>query len=150
MQSSINQRRFSTTTHPRHAYQFPQRKIDIHIFKIISGTSFQGNLLSIPCTTFRRDSDYLLPFQVLCRQTITFQNIGIPPDSRDLPSFSSRLGSQVHDIIGILHHLLVMLHHDHRVTVIPQFLQRMNQLPVILLVQPNTRFIQYIKDVYQL
>ena len=150
MQSPVDQRRFSTSAHPGHANQFPQRKIDTHIFKIISGTSFQGNLLSIPCTTFRRDSDDLLPFQVLCRQTITFQNIGIPPDSRDLPSFSSRLGSQVHDIIGILHHLLVMLHHDHRVTVIPQFLQRMNQLSVILLVQPNTRFIQYIKDVYQL
>ena len=43
-----------------------------------------------------------------------------------------------------------MFHYDHRISIIPQLLQGMDQPPVVFLVQADTRFIQNIQHIYQL
>ena len=50
-------------------------------------------------------------------------------------------GTNIHYVIRLAHHILVMLDHNHRVTHIAELLQRVNKTLIITLVQADTWFV---------
>ena len=62
---------------------------------------------------------------------------------------NARTGPNVKDIIRLADGLFVMLHHNHRITLIAQVFQRCQQPVIVALMQPDTGFIQDIKHPLQ-
>ena len=58
--------------------------------------------------------------------------------------------TDVHYPVGILHHLLVVLHHNDRVAYVAQRLQGGYQAAVVLLVKAYGGFVQDVEHVHQL
>ena len=56
----------------------------------------------------------------------------------------------IHDVVGLLHHILVVLHHNYRVAGVAQLLERCDELHVVALVQADAGLIQDVEHVYQL
>ncbi len=67
-----------------------------------------------------------------------------------LAAFPASLRTDVHDVVGIEHHVAVVLHDDDRVAQVAQFLQRTDESVVIPLMQSYRRLVQDIEHVDQL
>ena len=59
-----------------------------------------------------------------------------------LTSLSSGMRTQVDDMVGRHHHILIVLHHDHRVTDVAQRPQRVDKPFVVPLVQSYAWFVK--------
>ena len=73
---------------------------------------------------------------------------GVPSATTSPPS-SPAPGAQVHDVVGGADRLLVVLHHDHGVSQVAHGGQRVQQPPVVALVQPDRRLVQDVEDARQ-
>ncbi len=58
--------------------------------------------------------------------------------------------AHIHQPVRTQHRLDIVLHHHHRIALVPQLLQRGNQLAVVPLVQPDARLIQNVEHIHQL
>ena len=61
----------------------------------------------------------------------------------------SGTGPEVQNVIRRPHDFRVVFDYQHGVADIPQVFQRVDQLPVVSLVQPNTRLVKNVKDTHQ-
>ena len=68
----------------------------------------------------------------------------------DFTAFPACLGTDIYDIVGVEHHVTVVLHHDNSVAQVAQFLERTYQSFVVALVQSYTGFIKDIEHIDQL
>ena len=59
-------------------------------------------------------------------------------------AFGARFGPQFNDLIGRAHRVFVMLHHEHRVPPVTQRDQRLDQLLVVMGVQPDARLVEHV------
>ncbi len=84
------------------------------------------------------------------RKRVGFQHLLGRTLEYHLTTFASGLRTDIDDIVGRQHHILVVLHHDDRITQVAQFLQRTDQALVVPLVQTNRRFVEDIQHVDQL
>ena len=55
----------------------------------------------------------------------------------DLAAMHPGTGTNIKDVIGLTDHILVMFHHDHRIALIAQVLERGNQPVIVALVQTD-------------
>ena len=67
-----------------------------------------------------------------------------------LAALAPSLGTDVHDVVGGKHHVLVVLHHYHRVAYVTEVAQRGYQFFVVALVQTDARLIEYVEHVHKL
>jgi hypothetical protein len=61
----------------------------------------------------------------------------------------ARAGADVEDVVGLADRLLVMFHHDDRVALVAQVLQRREQPVVVALVQADGRLVEDVEDAGQ-
>ena len=71
------------------------------------------------------------------------------PAGHHLPPVHPRPGAEVHDVVGRLHRLQVVLHHHHGVADVAQVLQGPDQLPVVPLVEPDGGLVQDVQHPHQ-
>src|SRR5690349_21272821 len=67
-----------------------------------------------------------------------------------MPAMSASARSDVENVVGLKHHVFVVLHNNYRVTQIAEILQRANEFNVIARVQPDTWLVEDVQDTYQL
>ena len=58
----------------------------------------------------------------------------------------TRSWPQIHDVVGAADRRLIMLHHDKRIAQIAQPLQRIEELLVVPLVQPDGGLVENVQD----
>ena len=63
---------------------------------------------------------------------------------------SARLRSDVDDIVGSQHHILVVFNHNHRVAHVSQLFERSNEPFVVALVKTNGRLVENVEHIHQL
>ena len=86
----------------------------------------------LSCEILPRDA-VLIPHEVLSS-----------PLSNNLSSVLPCAGPDIHNPVCGAHGILIMLHHEHRVSKIPEMLQRPEQLVIVPLMQAYARLIQYV------
>ena len=67
----------------------------------------------------------------------------------DLAAVDACAGSHVHDVVSGVHGVLVMLHHDQRISQIAQALERSQELCVIALMQADGGLVQDVEHAHQ-
>ena len=60
------------------------------------------------------------------------------------------LRTYVHDIVGVEHHVAVVLHHNHGVAHVAQLLQRVYESVVVALMQSDARLVEDVEHVDEL
>ena len=91
-----------------------------------------------------------LPGEVLARQRIGIgDDLGGRAGGDDVPAVYARAGAHVHNVVGLEHRLLVVLHDDQRVAQIAQMAQRVQQAAIVPLVQADGRLIQNVQHAHQ-
>ena len=89
---------------------------------------------------FHRIFIRLLAFQKIVHRTV----------QADPASIQSRTRPDIHQPVCSVHGLGIMLYDHDGVALVSEFLEGMDELAVIFLVQTDTRFVQDVEDVYQL
>ena len=86
----------------------------------------------------------------MCRQRVSFQHLFRRTLKHYFTPFTPGAGTNVHNVVGGQHHVLVVLNHNDGVTKVAQFLERTDEALVITLVKTNGRLVENIKHVDQL
>ena len=61
----------------------------------------------------------------------------------------ARAGAHVHDVVGGIHGVLVVLHHDERIPQVAQALERGQKLGVVALVQADGGLVEDVEHAHQ-
>ena len=77
--------------------------------------------MTVSCAAQGRHVYALNTFQIPAGEGIGLEHIPVGSLIHHLSSSASCQRSYIHDIIGMLHHLLVMLHHYHGIAGIAEF-----------------------------
>ena len=88
-------------------------------------------------------------FKILSRQRIRLHQLLRRAGKQHLAAQPSRLRTYIYHIICLAHHLLVVLHHNHRVPHVAQLFQRPNQPLVVPLMKPDARLVKDIQHIHQ-
>ena len=77
--------------------------------------------------------------------SLTFRIPGTGPAVDDLAAVLAGAGTDVDDPVGLADRLLVVLDDDHRVAEVAQPGERVDQPPVVALVQPDRRLVEHVQ-----
>ena len=91
-----------------------------------------------------------LSVKVIGGDGVAFQHVLGRALVHHLAPFTASLGSDVYDVVGGHHHILVVFYNDDRVSKVAQFFKRGNQPLVIALMQANAWLVEDVKHVNQL
>ena len=98
-----------------------------------------------------RDLDAQVPPQVPSGQAgPRLHDLGRGPRGHDLAAVAACAGAEVHEPVRLLHRLVVVLDHHHRVADVAQVLERGQQLLVVALVEADRRLVEHVDDAGQL
>ena len=91
----------------------------------------------------------------LAGQVLAGDGLGLIADGlrgafdHDVPAENSRAGTEINDMVRGPHGLLIVFHHDYRVAAVAEFLQRVEQTPIVTGVQPDAGLVEDVGDAYQ-
>ena len=106
--------------------------------------------IAIPWTAHRGQRNGLTPREVSSRIAWGFLSyFGGWPSIDDLTTIAPGIGSDVDDIVGSTHHLLIMLDDNNCVAQVPQAMDDTDEALSITLVQTDTRFVQDVERAYE-
>ena len=109
-----------------------------------------GNALTVARATHGGNLYAEFSREITAGQRVCLEHVGVCALVHDMTAGTAGTRTDVHYPVGILHHLLVVLHHDNRVAYIAQGLQRGYQAAIVLLMQTDGRFVQDVKHINQL
>ena len=115
----------------------------------MSGASGELQCLAVARTPCRRHLNGKFSVEVSSRYGVCGEHRLRRTMEYDFSTLAPGFGTYVHDIVGVEHHVLVMLHHDDGVLRVAQFFQRVDKACVVALVQSDARFVEYVKHVHK-
>ena len=136
--------------YPGNTNHFAQRQGQRHLLEVIAGSALKRDLFSVPLAAFGRHRNLLFSIEVRGRSAPVLQESFRSRGGNYLSPVSSGSRPDVYDVVGVHHHVFVVLYHDDGVAQITQILQGLDELHIVALVQPNARLIQNIEHPHQL
>ncbi len=88
--------------------------------------------------------------EIVGRDGTAAEHLGRRPLKHYLTAVTSRARAYVNHIVGLKHHLLVMLNHNHRIRRVTQPLQRVDKAEIVTLVKTYRRLVKYIQHIDKL
>ena len=120
------------------------------MLEIIATGSTQPKRMSITSSSNLRNLNSTGSIQITGSKRVFFQHILRCTLIHDFSSHTPGFRPHVNNIIGIHHHIFIMLHNHHGITCITKRFQGTDQTVIVPLVQTNTRLIQNIKHINEL
>ena len=106
--------------------------------------------IAIPWTAHRGQRNRLTPREVGSRIAWCFlRYFGGRASIDDLTAIAPGIGSDVDDVVGSTHHLLIMLDDDNCIAQVSQTVNDTDEALGITLVQTDTRFVQDVERAYE-
>ena len=149
-QRLVDERRLPRAAHARHADQLPERKLRRDMLEVVAAGPAQRDPLARARAQRRGDLDPPPSGEVVGRDGVGVQDIVEGSLRHDMASATPRLRAHVDDPVRGAHHLLVVLHDDHRVPGVAQLLKAADQAPVVALVQPDRGLVEDVEHVDKL
>ena len=150
IENAVDERGFSRTRKARDAHETAQGNIHVQILQIVLCRSADRKHVSVARAARFRNGDPASSREVVSRDggRILLDLLG-RSRRHDQAAVNARTGANIKKIIGVLHRLLVMLHHDHGVADVAQALQRGDKLGVVALMQTDARLVQNIQHAHK-
>ena len=146
----VDEGRFARARNTRHADERSQWEIDRDVFQVVAFRPHNAQHLSVTFAAHRGNGYTPLPIEVFCGEGLAFEHLGRCTLKHHFAAFATCAGTDVHHVVGGQHHVLVVLHHDHRVAGIAQLFERMDQSYIVSLVKPDRGFVENIEHIHQL
>ena len=160
----VHQRTLAAAGKARHANETAQRETHVHAFEVVARCALEGEEQAVSRAAGGWNGNAAFALQIIqCNGRAddgVSRRIGIHllalqegvqrGVEADLAAIFTGAGPYVHQPVGAEHGLGIVLHHHHRVALVPQSLERGNELAVVLLVQADGRFVQDIEHIHQL
>ena len=151
IENLVHQGRLSRSADARHSGQQPQRDRNVHSLEIVGVGSPDDDLALPSRAPVGRDGDRALPPQVEAREggvAVLLQLVRRALEHH-VAAMLACSGSQVDHVIGRSNRLLVMLDNNDRVLQVAEARQRIEEAPVVALVQADRRLIEHVEDTGQ-
>ena len=134
----------------RHRREGAERDLDRHALEVVLARVVDGDVLAVGRPARRRDGDLLGAGEEPARERGRVRGDLLRRAQRDqVPAQLPRPRTQVHDEIGCADGFFVVLHHEDRVTEVPQPLQRVEKPAVIPLVKPDAGLVEDVQHANQ-
>ena len=150
IQNLLHQGRLAAATDPTDHAEYLQRNANVEVPEVVlPGTFDQDGLRPAPRPGRRADLQFSA--QVLTGKTALIGDDGLVITlSHHFTTLVARKRPHINDMIGLPHHLFVVLHHHDRVIQITQMLQHADQPVRITRVQADGGFVKYIERICQI
>ena len=125
-------------------------ELHVNLLEVITPTSSEYQTVTAALTPLLGDGDLLLAVEVLGRDGIGLEHLLGRALEDDLATLASSTGADVDDVIGIEHHVLIVLHDDDGVAQIAQLLERTDESLVVALVQTDGGLVEDIEHIDEL
>ena len=120
----IDERRFSGAGNARNAGEHAERDLNVDVFQIVLCGADYLEEVAVPLTPFFRDGDLALAGQELTRDgSFARFHFRGRAGNDDLAAVDARRGTDVDDVIRLVHGLLVVLHDDNAVSYIAELFE---------------------------
>ena len=130
--------------------KFTQRELHIDILQVITTTTAEPQTLAVALAPGCWNLDIPVTTQILCRNGVCLHHLIDGALEHHLTAFASSFRTDIHDIVGIEHHVTVVLHSDDGITEVTQFLEGADESVVVPLMQSDTGLIKDIQHVDEL
>ena len=145
----VDQCALARARHARHTGEQAHRDLHRHVLQVVAARTFDPQDPHVPACSRRaprrRHLDAQAPAEVGARERGLVSSHLIRRALGHHPAtVHARTWAHVHHMIGRADHVLVMLHHQHRVAQIAQALQGADQALVVALVQPDAGLVQHV------
>ena len=147
VQRLVDECGFAAARHAGDADELAEREGDGDVLQVVACCPDDGEGLAVAFAPHFRHLYLFLAAEVLRRQRPRFQDFLVRALRHDLAAVDARRRSDVNNVVRRPHHVAVVLHHDDGVAEVAQVLQRLNQLVVVALVQPDARLVQDVQHV---
>ena len=148
----VDERALARARHAGHAHEQAQRELDVDVLQVVLARAATVSLRPSPRRRWAGSSMREVAAQVAAGQAglRRAHHLGGRARRHDLPAVPAGARAEVDDPVGLLHRLVVVLDHHHRVADVAQVLERRQQLLVVALVQADRGLVQHVDDAGQL
>ncbi len=148
----MDQRRFARAGYAAYHHHHAQRNLHVDILQVMRARAeeFQ-HVFGIHGAAAPRCPNAQLAAQIAGShgRLALLQQIVVGAFIDDVSAVLSGSGPQVEDVVGRLHHLRVVLHHQDRVAQVAQLMQDADEPRRVARVQPDGRLVQHIAGSHQ-
>ena len=141
----IDKGRFSRAGHAGHCRKGSQRDAGVDLFQVVLLRTLDGQPFSVALPSGCRHRNKLFAAEILSgHRAVTRHDFLQGACAHHLAAVYTRSRSDVHDIVGGVHGILIVFDHDDGVAQVTQMAQGGNQLVVVPLMQSDARLVQNI------
>ena len=130
--------------------ELAQGEFHVYVFQVVAPCPAQGDALAVALAPLLGHFDPHFAVEVLCGDGVRPEHVLRRALEHHFAALASGLGAYVHYVVGVEHHVLVVLYHDDGVAQVAQLLERLDEAVVVSLVQADTRLVEDVEHVDQL
>src|SRR5205823_1056176 len=150
MQDVAYEGALAAPAHARHCEEAPERYLYVDVLQVVLARAAYREPGVARVAAELGHVDLALARQVLPGdRRLRLEQILDRAGHDDLAAVLARAGADVDDVIGDANRLLVVLDDDHGIAEVPQAHERLDQAPVVALVQADRWFVEHIQDADQ-
>ena len=150
LEGLVDEGGFAAAAHAGDADEHAEGNLDGDILQVVAPGADDAEDFAIALPAFLRHLDLLLAVEESGGERVGLEHLGRRSLEDHLAAFPTGKGTHIDDVVGIEHHVFVVLDDDDGVALVAQLLERVDQPDIVALVQADTGFIQYIEYVDEL
>ena len=143
----VDERRLAGSAHPGDRGEGAEREVDVDAAEVVRlGPLHRDHALGVDGATPGRHRDLPATRQVVARERLgVLQEVGIDAGMHDRATVHAGAGADVDDPVGGADGVLVVLDHDERVAEVAQGDERVDEAPVVALVEADARLVEHVE-----
>ena len=147
VENVVHERRLARSRDTGHAGEGPERDLHRHALQVVLARVVDRDEVPAPLSAGRRNRDRERAREVASGERVRVRHDLVGrPDRDDVAAELAGAGAEVDDVIGRANRLLVVLDDQHGVADVTQPPERVEEPPVVALVQSNRRLVQDVQD----
>ena len=146
----VDQGALAAAADPRHADEGAEGEPEVHRLQVVTGCTEQAELFPVALPAFPGYGNAPPSVEELGRHAALREVGGGRSFGHDLTSVLPRARSDVDQVVGLAHHVFVVLDHDDRVAHITQGLEAIDEALVVPLVQADAGLVEDVQDAGEL
>ena len=150
LEGLVDEGGFAAAAHAGDADEHAEGNLDGDILQVVAPGADDAEDFAIALPAFLRHLDLLLAVEESGGERVGLEHLSRRSLEDHLAAFPTGKGTHIDDVVGIEHHVFVVLDDDDGVALVAQLLERVDQPDIVALVQADTGFIQYIEYVDEL
>ena len=150
LQGLVDECRLTTATDTCNDDEFAKWEFCIDMLQVVTCATMKDKRLTVARSPFCRNGYLLLSVQILSCDGVRLEHLLRCTLEDDLATLATSTRSNVYDVVGIEHHVLIVFYDNNGIAQVAQFFQRTDQSFVIALMKSDGGLIQDVKYIDEL